>query len=49
MKEDAVDKLLDYDADGGTNYSNGMKAIEEVIVRGSKHPSYSTMKHTRLS
>ena len=37
MKKDIVDRILQYVAAGGTNYSFGMKLVEEIIDRGSSH------------
>ena len=38
MKEDIVDRHIQYVAVGGTNYSSGLKLAEEIIYRGSSHP-----------
>ena len=38
MKEDIVDMILQYVVAGGTNYSSGLKLVEEIIYWGSSHP-----------
>ena len=38
MKKDIVDRILQYVAAGGTNYSYGLKLGEEIIYRESSHP-----------
>ena len=37
MKEDIVDRPLQYVAAGGTNYSSSLKLEEEIIYQGSSH------------
>ena len=46
MKEDIVDRLLQYVATGGTSYSSGLKQAEEVICRGSNNPDMDKKKPT---
>ena len=46
MKEDIVDMILQYVAEGGTNYSSGLKLAEEIIYRGSSHPDVVKKKPT---
>lgn len=46
MKEDIVDRLVQYVTKTGTSYSSGLKSAEEVIYRGSNDPVVHKKKPT---